>query len=120
MCAIQATHSVLQVGSWLSVPQGVDRRPAAWNQWPEISWRDLRSPGHLGDVPHAWIGAEYVLAVLSAFAYERPGDAALVIAAGVSEAWLEGEASHRGAYARYLIDRLGAPRAFVEEAIRGR
>jgi hypothetical protein len=38
----------------------------------------------------------------------------------IPEAWLEGEASHRGAYARYLIDRLGAPRAFVEEAIRGR
>ena len=55
-----------------------DRRPRAWNQWPEISWRDPRSPGHLGDVPHAWIGAEYVLAVLGMFAYERPGDAALV------------------------------------------
>jgi hypothetical protein len=66
-----------------------DRRPPAWNQWPEISWRDPRSPGHLGDVPHAWIGAEYVLAVLALFAYERPGDEALVLAAGVSEAWLE-------------------------------
>ena len=66
-----------------------DRRPLAWNQWPEISWRDPRSPGHLGDVPHAWIGAEYVLAVLSMFAYERPADDALVIAAGISESWLE-------------------------------
>ena len=68
-----------------------DRRPPAWNQWPEISWRDPRSPGHLGDVPHAWIGAEYVLAVLGMFAYECPSDAALVIAAGVSDAWLDGE-----------------------------
>ena len=66
-----------------------DRRPTGWNQWPEISWRDLRSPGHLGDVPHAWIGAEYVLAVLGMFAYERPSDAALVIAAGISDAWLD-------------------------------
>jgi hypothetical protein len=66
-----------------------DRRPLAWNQWPEISWRDPRSPGHLGDVPHAWIGAEYVQAVLAMFAYERPSDAALVLAAGVSEAWLD-------------------------------
>jgi HipA-like kinase len=38
----------------------------------------------------------------------------------IPEAWLEGEASHRAAYGRYLIDRLEAPRAFVEEAIRGR
>jgi hypothetical protein len=68
-----------------------DRRPTAWNQWPEISWRDPRSPGHLGDVPHAWIGAEYVLAVLGLFAFERPADAALVLAAGVPDAWLEGD-----------------------------
>ena len=66
-----------------------DRRPTGWNQWPEISWRDPRSPGHLGDVPHAWIGAEYVLAVLGMFAYERPSDAALVIAAGIPDAWLD-------------------------------
>jgi hypothetical protein len=66
-----------------------DRRPTGWKQWPEISWRNMRSPGHLGDVPHAWIGAEYVLAVLGMFAYERPSDAALVIAAGISDAWLD-------------------------------
>src|SRR5262249_3387252 len=28
-----------------------DRRPPAWNEWPEISWRDPRSPGLLGDLP---------------------------------------------------------------------
>ena len=50
-----------------------DRRPLAWNQWPEISWRDPRSPGHLGDVPHAWIGAEFVLAVLGAVRVRAPG-----------------------------------------------
>jgi hypothetical protein len=68
-----------------------DRRPRVWNQWPEISWRDPRSPGHLGDVPHTWIGAEYVLAVLGMLAYESPDDASLVLAAGISEAWLDGE-----------------------------
>jgi hypothetical protein len=68
-----------------------DRRPRAWNQWPEISWRDPRSPGHLGDVPHSWIGAEYVLAVLTMLAYESPGEDALVLAAGVREEWLAGD-----------------------------
>jgi hypothetical protein len=66
-----------------------DRRPLAWNQWPEISWRDPRSPGHLGDVPHSWIGAEYVLALLGMFAHERAADGSLVLAAGVSDAWLD-------------------------------
>lgn len=68
-----------------------DRRPSAWNQWPEISWRDPRSPGHLGDVPHTWIGAEYVLAVLAMFAYEHPTERSLVIGAGVPDEWLEGD-----------------------------
>ncbi len=66
-----------------------DRRPRAWNQWPEISWRDPRSPGHIGDVPHAWIGAEYVLAFRTMLAYERPEDDALVVAAGIPSAWLD-------------------------------
>ena len=69
-----------------------DRRPRAWNQWPEISWRDPRSPGHLGDVPHTWIGAEYVLALRSVLAYERAADQTLVLAAGVPAAWLDGDA----------------------------
>ena len=66
-----------------------DRRPRGWNQWPEISWRDPRSPGHLGDVPHAWIAAEYFLAFRTLFAYERD-DGALVLAAGVPASWLDG------------------------------
>jgi hypothetical protein len=66
-----------------------DRRPLAWNQWPEISWRDPRSPGHIGDVPHAWIGAEYVLSFRTMLAYEREADQALVVAAGIPDAWLD-------------------------------
>jgi hypothetical protein len=93
-----------------------DRRPVRWNQWPEIAWRDHRTPGHVGDLPHTWIAAEYVLAVRSLFAYERSGQSAagspaqrtpsahgsprpatsarpastLVVAAGVAPEWLEG------------------------------
>jgi hypothetical protein len=65
-----------------------DRRIPPWNQWPEISWRDPAGPGFVGDLPHTWISAEYMLAVFSLFAYERQADQALVIAAGVSEEWL--------------------------------
>ncbi len=65
-----------------------DRRPRHWNQWPEISWKDPRSPGHLGDVPHTWIAAEYMLVFAALFAYEREVDDALIIGAGVDERWL--------------------------------
>lgn len=67
-----------------------DRRPLAWNQWPEISWRDPRSPGHLGDVPHTWIAAEFMLAFASLFAFERESDDSLVIGAGIPLEWLAG------------------------------
>ena len=65
-----------------------DRRILPWNQWPEISWRDPLGPSFIGDMPHSWIGAEYILAVRSLFAYEREADQSLVIAAGVSDNWL--------------------------------
>jgi hypothetical protein len=65
-----------------------DRRPRAWNQWPEISWRDPRGPSFIGDLPHTWISGEYILAVRSLFAYEREEDQALVIGAGLDPAWL--------------------------------
>lgn len=65
-----------------------DRRLPPWNQWPEISWYDPLGPSFIGDMPHSWIGAEYILAVRSLFAYEREADRSLVIAAGVSEKWL--------------------------------
>ena len=65
-----------------------DRRPRRWNQWPEISWRNPRSPGHLGDVPHTWIASEYMLAFASLLAYERAADDALIIGAGLDERWI--------------------------------
>jgi hypothetical protein len=71
-----------------------DRRPLAWNQWPEIAWRDHHTPAHLGDLPHTWIAAEYVLAVRALFAYERDSDHALIVAAGLAPEWLEGAGVH--------------------------
>jgi hypothetical protein len=69
-----------------------DRRPLPWNQWPEIAWRDPASPGHLGDLPHTWIGAEYILSLLSMFAFEREADQSLVIGAGLRSEWIDGGA----------------------------
>ena len=68
-----------------------DRRPPAWNQWPEIAWRDRRAPAHVGDLPHTWVAAEYVLALRSLFAYERADNRTLVVAAGLAPEWTSGE-----------------------------
>jgi Glucoamylase and related glycosyl hydrolases len=67
---------------------GADRRPRPWNQWTEIAWRDPKSPAHIGDMPHTWIAAEYILSFRSMFAFEREADQALIIAAGLVDAWL--------------------------------
>jgi hypothetical protein len=71
-----------------------DRRPPAWNQWPEIAWRDRRAPAHVGDLPHTWVAAEYVLAVRSLFAYERTDERRVVVAAGLAPEWTIGSGVH--------------------------
>lgn len=65
-----------------------ERRPLAWNQWPEITWMDARAPAHLGDLPHTWIGAEYILSLLQMIAYERENKEQLILAAGVPWGWV--------------------------------
>jgi hypothetical protein len=72
-------HEVLE---WL----GDDQRPAGWRQWAEVVGRQAREPRFLGDMPHTWVGSDFVRTVLSMLAYVE-GDT-LVLAAGVPAAWI--------------------------------
>ncbi|HEY8241147.1 MAG TPA: hypothetical protein VIH35_06865, partial [Kiritimatiellia bacterium] len=65
----------------------VSSRPPAWNHLAEVVHAKLRAPSYLGDMPHTWVGAGYINAVRSMFAYED--DDRLVLAAGVAPSWLE-------------------------------
>jgi len=67
-----------------------DRAPRAWNQWAEVVSRTPRRPFFLGDLPHAWVGSDFVRSALDLFAYSRESDDSLVLAAGVPAAWLDG------------------------------
>ncbi len=67
-----------------------DQRPQAWNQWAEVVGRDLRQPRFVGDMPHGWVASDYLRSALDMFAYERGDDSALVLAAGIPEAWFTG------------------------------
>ncbi len=51
-------------------------------------WRDPRTPKFVGDIPHTWVGSDFVRSFLDLFAYEREEDASLVVAAGLPEAWV--------------------------------
>jgi hypothetical protein len=68
-----------------------DRRPAGWNQWAEVVGRLPREARFIGDMPHGWVASDYINALLDMIAYERPRDRALVLAAGIPDAWLAGE-----------------------------
>jgi hypothetical protein len=65
-----------------------DRRPAAWNEWAEVVWRDPRAAKFIGDMPHGWVGSDFIRALLDLFAFDRPADGALVLGAGVPGEWL--------------------------------
>nr|MDQ2668836.1 coagulation factor 5/8 type domain-containing protein [Gemmatimonadota bacterium] len=63
------------------------QRPAAWNEWAEVVRRDPRAPGFIGDMPHTWVGSDFIRSVLDMFVYEREDERSLVLGAGVPEAW---------------------------------
>ena len=65
-----------------------DQRPAAWYQWAEVVWHDPATPKFIGDMPHTWVGSDYIRSVLDMFAYEREADSSLVIGAGIPESWV--------------------------------
>jgi len=65
-----------------------DQEPREWNQWPEVVWHDRRAPRFIGDLPHTWVGSDFLRSAADLFVYEDEADSALVLAAGVDEAWL--------------------------------
>jgi hypothetical protein len=42
-------------------------------------------------MPHGWVASDFIRSALDLFAYERDGDHALVLAAGVDKRWLDGD-----------------------------
>ncbi|HEX5633906.1 MAG TPA: hypothetical protein VFX50_11795, partial [Gemmatimonadales bacterium] len=79
------------------------RRPEGWRQWAEVVDRRERHARFLGDMPHTWVGTDFVRSVQEMLAYERESDSTLVLAAGVPLEWLEGP----GVHVRNLVTRWG-------------
>ena len=63
------------------------RRPPGWNHLAEVVHSDERFPTYIGDMPHTWVGAEFIIAVRNLFAYEDGGT--LVLGAGIDPVWLK-------------------------------
>ena len=73
-----------------------DQRPAGWNQWAEVVMRDPREIHFLGDMPHAWVASDAIRSLLDLFAHDAEDGQALVLAAGLPEAWLKEGVAVRG------------------------
>jgi hypothetical protein len=72
-----------------------DRRPQGWNHWAEVVHRDSSAPRYIGDMPHTWCGSDFIRSVRAMFVYERERDTALVVGAGIPDAWLNDTAGIR-------------------------
>ena len=89
--------------------------PAGWNHWAEVVWPDLRAPKFIGDMPHGWVGSDFIRSFLDLFAYDREEDGALVLGAGIPASWL---ADPRGASVSRLRTRSGTlDLAFTAEGV---
>ncbi len=77
-----------------------DQRPAAWHQWAEVVRANPREGAFIGDMPHTWVGSDFIRSALDFFAYED--DDALVLAAGIAPEWAK-----RGVRVRGLSTHFG-------------
>ncbi|MEP6832688.1 MAG: hypothetical protein ABJB74_04805 [Gemmatimonas sp.] len=83
-----------------------DRRPINWQQWAEVVWRDARNPKFIGDMPHTWVGSDFIRSALDMLAYggdclsdrqneatngmyytAYKADCAMTIGAGIQRSW---------------------------------
>ncbi len=63
------------------------QRPDAWNEWAEVVGRQPRAPRFIGDMPHTWVGSDFMRSFLDMFAYDDEAHSAVVIGAGIPVAW---------------------------------
>ena len=71
------------------------RTPVGWRLWAEVVGSDPDHARFIGDMPHTWVGSDYVRSCLDLFVYEEdvagPDGPALVLGAGIPSAWLNGK-----------------------------
>ena len=78
------------------------RRPPGWRQWAEVVHQDSRAALFIGDMPHTWVGSDFIRSTLDMFVFERAATSQstmattdtgenreLVLAAGLPANWLD-------------------------------
>lgn len=52
-------------------------------------WNDYRTPRFIGDMPHTWVGSDFINAIRSMFVYENEYNETLVLAAALYQDWID-------------------------------
>ncbi len=66
-----------------------DQRPQGWNHWAEVVDHNERHARFIGDMPHTWVGSDYINALRAMFVYEIDDDTAIVVGAGLRDSWVK-------------------------------
>lgn len=74
---------------WLTKYFLNDQRPQGWNHWAEVVWKDRRLPRFIGDMPHTWVGSDFINSMRAMFIYENEYDESLVVGAGLMQDWID-------------------------------
>ncbi|MGK2961660.1 MAG: discoidin domain-containing protein, partial [Gemmatimonadaceae bacterium] len=102
------------------------QRPKAWHHWAEVVWRDPLTPKFIGDMPHTWVGSDFIRSTLDMFAFERESDSSLVIGAGIPEKWaregdgvaIRGLSTHYGRLSYSMRSAGDAIEVRIDEGVR--
>jgi len=68
-----------------------NQRPQGWYQWAEVVWENYRTPKFIGDMPHTWVGSDFINAMRTMFVYEDEEDKSLVLGAALYPDWINSE-----------------------------
>ncbi|HSA04202.1 MAG TPA: discoidin domain-containing protein [Tenuifilaceae bacterium] len=68
-----------------------NQRPQGWYHWAEVVWNNYRTPKFIGDMPHTWVGSDFINAMRTMFVYEDEEDKSLALAAALYPDWINSE-----------------------------
>lgn len=65
------------------------QRPRGWYHWAEVVWNDYRTPAFIGDMPHTWVGSDFINAFRNIFVYEDTDHNTLCIGSALKQDWID-------------------------------
>lgn len=89
---LRAVSSLLRLNQVERAHRALDffmdhRRPRGWRHWAEVVCSNQRFGRYIGDMPHTWVGSDFLRSALSCFAYEDP-QLGLIVGRGLTAEWL--------------------------------